>query len=80
MTSGMAGAIARIMVYTLRPHRLSFHAPRGVAERRRQAVQYAASPDAPRYRVVSWVDFRVSLAVEILSNKLYPVRPCSYFD
>ena len=47
------------MVYTRRPYRLSFHAPRGVAERRRQAVQYAVSQDAPRYRVVSWVDFRV---------------------
>jgi hypothetical protein len=57
----MAGAIARIDgIY---PAPASHELPRphvGVAERRRQAVQYAVSQDAPRLRVVSWADFRVA--------------------
>jgi len=61
MEDGMAGAIARIDgIY---PAPASHELPRphvGVAERRRQAVQYAVSQDAPRLRVVSWADFRVA--------------------
>jgi hypothetical protein len=56
----MAGAIARIIA----PASSVLHAPRGVAERRRQAVQYAASPDAPGYSMVSWVDYWVTLTNE----------------
>ena len=65
------------MVYTRRPHRLLFHAPRGVAERRRQAVQYAVSQDAPGSRAVSWADFRVSPTVEVLSDN--HINPSAMF-
>ena len=65
------------MVYTRRPHRLLFHAPRGVAERRRQAVQYAVSQDAPGSRTVSWADFRVSRTVEVLSDN--HINPSAMF-
>ena len=57
---GMAGAIARVYGYPGARIACSSTSHVGVAERRRQAVQYAASPDAPGYCEVSWVDFRVS--------------------
>src|SRR5690348_8914655 len=67
---GMAGAIARIDgIYPapVSPARPRLHV--GMAERRRQAVQYAVSQDAPRYHVVSWADFRVSLvAIQCLGG------------
>jgi hypothetical protein len=73
----MAGAIARIIA----PASSVLHAPRGVAERCRQAVQYAVSPDAPGYSVVSWVDYWVTLSDESAPTDVslpYPPTRVSY--